>query len=639
MSRAAAIAALLCAHISVAADPVLQRDVFYNARMALREGRSTEALKLWLLRNSIEDQGIRATHDGEFRSVVWAALGEQGLCQDGFAKDQVGGAGLWPLAMHNWVLTSVAKGGAVDNPPPFDAYEAGLQQRFISLLDVLDVEELQSVSFFRSNCFSSTVYLLERGASPFGDLSDRQTSGPLLRKLLMHSLETLAKDKVQNLALIHARIFDLDLAMSELNARTARQDGRALGDTARAAGASDPAVKALQNRTEKVATLTSAQAGFLREALRWPARDWLALSQPRRLSLFAQARALALVDRPSPDLQPLILSIIDALLEKRAGAEVEGWVGWLEARKATGRRAVIIEGERGKRLLELDDVSGFRERSVVALHRGLAFLERGELREALISFAYAMANADSSREPVITMSLARRWVSYVLARYEVSEDLIATLKALVPKQEYNSVIEDLVWRAALNADVASFDRLVASARRGSSFDGRAARLRLLAQGNAGSLATQLRDAVETEPFFTVRFIRQLIEKLEAEEVDVRAANVPLVKLLVRVLDLVISQSKGSSAHARAADELLGRTQALLEGLKAFEPNTDGKARTLSPRHEAFAGNIRLAPTDALPWPFSAPEPEAPSAFTPIMLTPVEWRDRAGALVFGWRLSE
>ncbi len=393
----AAVLALL------AADPNLQRDIFYNSRLALREGHSTEALKLWLLRNSLEDQGTRATHDREFRSVVWAALGEQGLCQDGFAKDDNGGAGLWPLAMHNWVLTSVAKGGAVDNPAPFDAFEAGLQQRFISLRDVLSAEELQSVSFFRSNCFVGSVYLLTTGANPFGELSDRLTSGPLLRSLLEKSLETLDKEQVQNRAIIEARIFDLDLALTELEGRAATQEGRTLGDTARTAGASDFAARALQRRTEKKALITSKQAAFLRTTLRWPVADWLALSQTRRLSLFAQAKAVAHTDVPSPDLEPLMLGIIDALIEKKAGAEIEQWVGWLDALKVTSRRQPVIQGERGKRLLELDASSAFRERSTIALHRGLSFLETGALREALISFAFAMSNAEGSRDPVATM--------------------------------------------------------------------------------------------------------------------------------------------------------------------------------------------------------------------------------------------
>ena len=636
---------VLCAHGTFAAplEPSKKTDtqtrIFYNARLALKEGQSTESLKLWLLRNSVVDQGVRATHDPDFHSVVWAALGNLGLCQDGFAEDTQGGAGLWPVAMHNWLLTSVAKGGPVENPSPFDAFEVGLQQRFISLHDVLSVEELQSVDFFRSNCWAPQFILLDQGKTPWGDLNDRLVSGPLMKTLLTKSLTTLRRDKTQNVSLIEARLFDLELALAELQSRAATQEARARRDLARQVGASEPAAQGVQRRAQLWAMANSKQAEFLRRALTWPVRDWLALSRTRRLSLFFQAKAVAETDNKTEGLEPLELAMIDELIERKEGTELESWVGWLDARTLTSRRRLLIQGERGKRLLGLDGATGFRERATISLHRGLAFLEAGDLREALISFSFAMSHAESSREAAATMSLARRWVSYVLARYEVTDEVIATLKALVPPQEYNSVVEDLIWRAALNADAGSFERLVATTRRGSSFDTRVARLRLLAQGNAGALATGLRDAAEDEPFYTVRFVRQLIEKLEAEEVDVRRANVPLIRLLVQVLDAVVSKSAAGSAHARGAEELLGRTQALLEALKAFEPNVGGKARALSPTHEAFAGNIRLAPTDPLPWPFAVPEPEAPSAFTPIVLTPVEWRDDFGGLVFGWRLTE
>ncbi len=640
MTGALGLAVMLCALTVSAQSTDLQPTVFYNARMALREGEPAESLKLWLLRNSIVDQGIAPSNDTDFHSVLWVALGDLGLCQDGIAKDEHGGAGLWPLAMHNWVLTSVAKGGPVDNPSPFDAFEAGLQQRFISLHDVLSSEELRSASFFRTNCWAPQVVMLDQGQPVVTELTDRLVSGPFLKSLLERALRTMSKTKVQNRAILEARLFDLDLAMAALLERQAAQLAQQRAQDARGAGASERAVKDLETRTRRW-SVTTKQAEFLRRALTWPVRDWLVLSQPRRLSLFAQARAVSNDEHPG-DPQPfeaLLLGLIDELIERKAGAELELWLGWLDASKVTSRRQALITGERGKRILELDAESGFRERSVIALHRGLAFLEAGDMREALISFAFAMAHAESSREPTVTMSLARRWVSYVLARYEATDEVIATLKALVPSQEYNSVVEDLIWRAALNADLPSFNRLMATTRRGGSFDARAIRLRLLAQGNAGALATQLRDAVKEEPFFTVRFVRQVIEKLEAEEVDVRRANVPLIKLMVQVLDAVIGQAQGNSAHARAAEELLGRTQGLLEGLKAFEPSVTGKARALSPNHEAFAGNIRLAPTDPLPWPFQMPDPEPPSAFTPITITPVEWRDPQGALVFGWRLSE
>jgi hypothetical protein len=60
---------------------------------------------------------------------------------------------------------------------------------------------------------------------------------------------------------------------------------------------------------------------------------------------------------------------------------------------------------------------------------------------------------------------------------------------------------------------------------------------------------------------------------------------------------------------------------------------------MAPYHEAFAGMVRLAPADPLPWPFRMPEPEAPSPFVPLRLEPIEWRGANGALVYGWRITE
>ena len=80
-------------------------------------------------------------------------------------------------------------------------------------------------------------------------------------------------------------------------------------------------------------------------------------------------------------------------------------------------------------------------------------------------------------------------------------------------------------------------------------------------------------------------------------------------------------------------------QSILDGLAHLDESVSGNARALSPARSTFAGSIRLAPADPLPWPFRLPEPESPSVFTPIVLEPVEWRDPEGKLVFGWRLSE
>ena len=167
-----------------------------------------------------------------------------------------------------------------------------------------------------------------------------------------------------------------------------------------------------------------------------------------------------------------------------------------------------------------------------------------------------------------------------------------------------------------------------------------ARLRLLAQGKQGLLATQLRDATVDEPHLTLRLARQLVEKLEAEDVEVRRANIPLLKLYSQIFESLLSAKGGTAkAQSRAAEELIGRAQGILGGLSLFDTSTVGKARELSPRHETFAGNIRLAPSDQLPWPFEPPVAEPPSAFTPLVLRPVEWRDDKGALVFGWRITD
>mgnify|MGYP007063845587 CR=1 FL=1 len=120
------------------AIPTDQSLVYYNARMALRDGRPREAVKLWLLRNAIEsERGEVSGHDADFRSVTWAALGTLGLCQDGFSKDEEG-AGIWPLAAHNWVVKNMRRQAPGLGGSPFVAFEVGRQQRDVSVRDVLD---------------------------------------------------------------------------------------------------------------------------------------------------------------------------------------------------------------------------------------------------------------------------------------------------------------------------------------------------------------------------------------------------------------------------------------------------------------------------------------------------------------------
>lgn len=616
--------------------PSNQSLVFFNARVALREDRPNDVLKLWLLRNSLEQRGEASAHDADFRSVVWAALGDLALCQDGFAEDQ-DGAGLWPIALHNWVALSISKGPPPTTPAPFDVFDVGRQQRFVSLHDVLSAEELRSVEFFRTGCLRPRLTLIGLGEAPWAQLDDRLNAGRIMRHLLERSKETLAREKVQSFAAIDARLFDLELALAELYARRARTAGRMASQEARSLGVSRRGASELQAAVTRWPE-GSRQTKFLRSTLSWSADEWLSLSRERRLFLFAQAQTAA---QQHDVVEGRVLAVVDALIGKKEGAEVESWLGFLDGENRHAVRKAVTAGERGKRLLELDSESGFRERAVVSLHRGVAFLEAGELHESLRSFAFALKHAEKSRASEVTRALSRRWLSYVLAHFETTHEVIGTLKELVPRQEYNAVIEDLLWRAALRADAKSFERVATSSRRGGALDARISRLESLAKGRPGAMATKLREQLEEEPYSVLRFLGELVEMIESEDGDVRRANIPTMKLVLQVIEPVLATGRDGrpSAHARTADELLRRTQAILDGLDELDVSEAGRSRALSPAHATFAGAIRVAPTDPLPWPFSPPITQAPSAFTRLILQPVEWRDSSGERVFGWRIHE
>lgn len=628
----ALVAALVTTAQPEAVEPSPQSLVFYNARLALKDRQPNEALKLWLLRNVLRQQTQKATTDAEFRSVVWAALGELGLCPDGFPRDDEGGAQLWPVALHNWVLLSTARGQPAAQPNPFEAFEASRQQRFISLHDVLDTSELQSVSFFPSDCAQPNRSLDEFGLPPAGNLNDRMQMGYVLQTLLRHARRTLVPEKVAGMPVIEVRLFDLDLELAQLEAANARQRAALAEQKALTKGVSRLAVPAVRAEAEKWAP-DSAQAAFLRRAMTWAVDDWLALSRERRLALFARARPFVSTEESDR----LALSLIDALTAQAQGAEVEAWVSLMNTDPT--RRLAIVDGERGKRLLALDVTSGFHERGPIALHRGVMLLESGDQREALRSFAAAMMTANDSRASSVTLSLARRWLSYVLGSYETNDELIATLKALIPAIEYNVVIEELIWKAALRADARSFERLVATTRKGGAFDARATRLRPLSQGKAGELIDELVRSAAEEPHAMLRFVNVLLEHLETEELNIRQSMLPLLKLLNKALDTLSTQPNLSKAQLRRAEELGQRVQAILTGLGQLVDSALGKARGLSPNQPAFAGNVRLAPVDVLPWPFPPLEPNAPSPFRPLVLRPVEWEAPQGQLIFGWRISE
>jgi hypothetical protein len=618
---------------SVAAMPD-QKLIFYNARLSERDEHPEEVLKLWLLHNAAAKvKGERGADEPDFLSVVWAALGQMGLCQDGLATDEKG-AGLWPLALHNWLVRNLSMADAVPDPAPFDAFEFKHQERLISLHDILSAPELQTVTFFHGACelpWASMLY----NTGHWPDLKDRGQVAELLRHLLEESRTTLVAEKIDQRAAIEARIFDLDLLIAGRKAEEARRVARELRQRARARGVA-------QTREEPIVrsfSATSEEGQILRDSLHWSASAWLTLSQERRLFLFAQAKPLA-ADRA--ELDRLVVAIVDALIERRAGAEAEQWIALLDVDVPEVKRT-LFWGERGARLLGLDRATGFRERSAIALQRGVAFLEAGDLQESMRSFAFALSHAEESRESAAVTALSRRWLSYVVSRHRTTEEVIAALVAMVPRHEYNAVIEDLVWRAALTGDLPSFDRCTRRTGGNSAFERRVARLRPLASGNLTEFGTGLRAALVEEPSATLRFVRQLVDRLEGEDAEVRKAQVPTLVLLLKLLAPVVDAAGevGHTGPGKTAIELTSRLEAILEGLQqlAVTPKSERGARALSPSTQTFAGSIRLAPADALPWPFVVGDVYEPSAIAPLGLIPVEWRGGDGQLVMGWRIEE
>lgn len=623
------------AALAVAAEPSPETVVYYNARMALTEDEPLESVKLWLLRNALADRtGHVSVHDPDFRSVTWAALGELGICPDGLPNDD-DGAGLWPLALHNWVVRNMGRRAHTGRPRPFDAFEVGRQQRFVSIEDVLGSRELAEVSLFRGACARQRVELTLAGEALNAKLSDRQVAARLLLHLFERADETLVEEHVRGRSVIEARRFDLYLQLAALTAAEARQEARARARQGRAAGLSRESASALvEEAPDYLFDPDSEPARILRDCVRWPVSEWMALSSERRRFLFLHARGYG--GDPAA-LDAIALGVIDGLVERGDGEELAEWIGLRTADPATSPEAVW-GGERGERLLSLDADAGFGERGVVALHRGVRQLEEGDLPASLRSMAYALQRAPESAVADELERLSRRWLSYVAGRFEVTDELLVTLRELVPVRDYAVVLEDLMWRSAFHADAASFGRGVRNLPRNGALERRATLLAPLAAGDLAAFSGALRAGLAESPSETLRFLDQLLERLELEDGDVRGDHVQTLTNVEALLKAHAAKAEGR--QLRALDELRERCRAIREGVGGANPWDEvlDRARALAPDGEVFVGAVRMAPADPLPWPFRAADVAAPSVFDPLELTPLTWRDEAGERVFGWGLG-
>jgi len=609
--------------------------VYYNARMALREDHALEAVQLWLLRNAMEDKyGQVSPQDGDFRSVTWAALGELGLCQDGYAKD-TDGVGLWPLALHNQVVRGLGRGKPGKRARPFAAFEVNRQQRFISITDVLGSKELATVKFSRGKCWRPRLALITAGENITAKLKDRQVAARLLRYLLEQARTTLAVGRVHGLSVIDARLFDIDLQLTALAAQEARREAQAAARRGKEVGLSRPSILAM--RAEAPTTTLdpdSAAAAVLRACLSWPTSEWMALSPDRRLFLYAQARAFA-ADPLTFD--AVGLGIVDALIAEGEGAQAATWIGRLSADGSPETRRATWDGPRGQALLALDDDAGFRERSVVALQRGVDQLQRGQLPDALRSIAFARQHSGESAAAGDLDGLSLRWLSYVASQFAITPGLLVTLQELVPRQDYAVILEDLMWSAAFHADKRSFDDGLANQVGRGALERRLVLLQPLAAGDVPRFSNAIRAGLAESPDETLRFLGQLAQRLELEDAGVRAAQLPTLGAIRKLLGPLAAETDGAR-QGRSAAALIGRTQAIAEGVGGLPGASErDQARATAPGGQVYAGSIRLAPSDPLPWPFPSPTPSAPSVFTPLELRPEEWRDTGGELVFGWSI--
>ena len=632
--------ALLIAAAPAEVGPSDQHRVYANARLALRDGDPAGAVRLWLLRNALEDQtGRVSAGDADFGSVTWAALGQLGLCPDGLPRDD-DAAGLWPLALHNWTLRHRSGRRPPARTATFPALTVDRQQRHVSVLDVLDAGELAALELRPGRCLGPRVEMVRAGELPWARWSDRQVTARFLQHLIEAAQHTLDPALTRGQAVLSARLFELDLLLAGLAEQEARREARSRSWTARRLGLGKGSMEALE-ASAAPSTLAddSRAAGVLRAAADWPASEWMALAPDRRRYLFDQARSFG-VDPQALD--AVALALVDAHLASGDGAEVEAWIARFGRRGDTptpaAQRRALWDGPRGASLLALGPDSGFGEASVIALHRGIDALETGRVDDALRALAAARATAPESREAAQVAALSRRWLAHVAGQFEITDELVTTLRALLPRTELAPLLEDLLWRAAWRADAASFARGLAAAPDRTASSRRLTLLAPLAQGDVAGLAAGVAAGLRTDPGETLRFVEELLARLEREDAATRSRHRSTLAAVARALAGARAGQGWPARFDRRADAAVARGQSIVEGTGGLLDGPQASGRALAPDHAVHAGVVRLAPSDPVPWPFSPAPAPPPSALAPIALTPVEWRGEDGAWVLGWAIG-
>ena len=200
---------------------------------------------------------------------------------------------------------------------------------------------------------------------------------------------------------------------------------------------------------------------------------------------------------------------------------------------------------------------------------------------------------------------------------------------------------------------------------------RLSRLGPLAAAKGNTFLTQLDRDLKDEPSRTLRFVRVLLDQMERQPATVRRDRISLLDAIDKIFERRLRRTrmptkrkgektltKTSGKRTTGFDRKLAaaqvRLRTIIEGAEATRGDTaqvtvnstsargpgateERKAAVLSPAHALFGGNVRLAPSDPLPWPFTPTPTDPPSAVAPIRLVPMEWRNQEGHLVLGWEI--
>ncbi|MEN9811103.1 MAG: hypothetical protein RLZZ488_2670 [Pseudomonadota bacterium] len=579
-------------------EKAVDQQLLLSSRAFIAARRYEDALKVWFLKNTLTSvRGSAPVQESTVASAAWLAMARLKVCPEDMPQDA---HGLWTVAVHNLILNSLFRGQPAPPVSPFAAFSSGRQERKISARDVLSPEELNTLKFPEGSC--SVINILSRGGMDYFNylLEETQLARPQAAKLMIDVLNKASSEMrdVQGIPVLQARIFDLHLF--------------------------------LMGRSE----LTEESEKILADAEEWTVADWMALPSSRRLFLFEKVFAGS-SDRVSD--RRKIIPILDALIDQQVGSELSNWIGLYSVDASPAELREIWSGERGSRLLSLDKQSGFLGRPAIALRRGLAALENGDVHNALKNLGLAINySGQEEGDDSVASQLARRWISYISGTWRVTPDLVAVLKEVLPKDAYSVIFEDLAWRAALRSDVRSFERLMTLLRMRSAAAIRVEQLLLLAKGEVKEFARRLMRRLEEEPYSTLRFTGLLLDRIESEDTQVRTRMAPILQ---KLSDLQDGSGKIKGRVGENLQKLSKRAHEILRVLSTDSASSMAtKARGYNPQDGVFVGHVRVAPTDPLPWPYAAPKPSSPQPFAPILVVPEQW-SAGESLVLGWKIVE